>query len=177
MSGRTEPVVKSDQICKISMTIAHVRVSHAARQLGLSPQSVRNLIRAGRLSAEKDDTGRWMVRAEDLERYLADHGRHRPPDPAVDDLERKLRELDRIVQTLGDSNRVALARLEAVERESDRHRAEAATARTIALQLVQASEETRTGLCKAAERVEQALVQALLPGSPESLIALKSEGK
>jgi excisionase family DNA binding protein len=159
------------------MTITYIRVSHAARQLGLSPQSVRNLIRAGRLSAEKDDTGRWMVRAEALERYLADHGRHRPSDTGVDDLKRKLRELDRTVQTLGDSNRVALARLEAVERESDRHRAEAATARTIALQLIQASEETRTGLCKAAERVEQALVQALLPGSPESLIALESKEK
>jgi excisionase family DNA binding protein len=42
-----------------------------ARQLGLSPQAVRNAIRAGRLRATQVDGNRFQVSREDFEHYRA----------------------------------------------------------------------------------------------------------
>jgi helix-turn-helix protein len=149
------------------------RAGHAAAELGLSTQAVRNLLRSGKLAGYKDPEGRWLIEVESLTEYLALHGRHKPAVPGLGELERKLDELTRAVGSLQESNFAAARLLEVTERERDSHRAEAAAARETALRLIGSSRETRAAvfqLLTAVEHQEEALVQLLTPGSLEDLM-------
>ena len=68
-----------------------------------------------------------------------------------------------------DSGLVVSSPLEIAERDRDHYRADAATVRTVALQLVQSSREARRGLLAAMEQQEEAFIQLLTPGSPDEL--------
>ena len=52
----------------------YLTVAEAAAVLGLHPNTVRNAIRAGKLTAYKfGDTGKWRIKQTDLENYLKEY--------------------------------------------------------------------------------------------------------
>jgi hypothetical protein len=149
-----------------------IRVSQLAGELGLSNQAVRDLIRAGKLSAAKDPEGRWLIEAESARAYVAAHA---PAKNAVSDVKRIEEKLDRLVSGLSElqaSSATAQQLLAATERERDAHRAEASTVREAALRLVSSAQETHTavsGLLDVMQGQQDALIQLLAPGSPADL--------
>lgn len=58
--------------------MTHVRVSEAAALLGVSPDTVRRAIDAGRLPGAKDAGGRTVVESVDVARMAQEHGQHEP---------------------------------------------------------------------------------------------------
>ncbi len=141
----------------------------AAKALNVTPQTVRDWIRAGRLKAGRAANGRFSVDAASVEMLAGSRSSSAaatPADPALADILRALRELQ--------AQELASARLlEAVERERDRYRAEASAMREAALQLSAAASETDAGvrhLLEVLGRQRQALVQVLTPNSPEELM-------
>ncbi len=156
-----------------------IRVTPLADQLGLTAQAVRNLIHAGKLDADKDPEGRWLIDVASAAEYLANHGRHKPATVGLEAVERKLEELARDISELRELNMSTSRLLDAVERERDRYRVDASTTRAASLSLLGASRETRsvvTGLLASLQQQEDALVQLLAPGSPEELTASRGRG-
>lgn len=56
--------------------MTQMRVSEAATLLGVSTDTVRRAVEAGRLSATKDAAGRTVVEAVDVARMAQEHGAH-----------------------------------------------------------------------------------------------------
>jgi hypothetical protein len=153
-----------------------IRVGSVAKDLGLSTQAVRDLIRSGKLEGSKDPEGRWLIDAASAAAYLATHGRRKPDAASVERIERRLDELAQAVATLKESNTDAANLVEAAERERDRYRTDAATARGAALRLVGSAEEKSQvveSLLKILQQQEAALLQLLAPGSLDDLPAVK----
>jgi predicted site-specific integrase-resolvase len=142
-----------------------IRASQAADRLGLSPQAVRNLLRAGKLAGQQRD-GRWMVEESSVRAYLETHGRRPSATNRLAQLQGQVDELTRTVEQLvtTDSPR---STLQALERERDHHRADAVAANA-ALRLTLASgratREAVSQLLEALRAQEEALVQQLVPG-------------
>jgi hypothetical protein len=150
-----------------------IRVGPAAEELGLSTQTVRNLIRSEMLKGSKDTRGRWRVDAHSVRDYAARHGHRQRSRFNTEDVERRLEELAHSVDSLIESDRSSTRLLDAVERERDRHRADAAAAREAALRLVASTQDANSAvseLLKALQQQGDALVQLLAPGSPEDLM-------
>ncbi len=53
--------------------MTHFRVTEAAALLGVSDDTVRRWIDAGRLPAVRDGAGRWSVQGRDLAEFARDH--------------------------------------------------------------------------------------------------------
>lgn len=156
------------------MTAAIVGVGTAATELGLSSQAVRDRIIDGRLDASKGPTGRWEIASASLDGYIAAHGRRRrgEADPSQDVM-RRLDELATSIDLLRKDRGASAGLLESVERDRDRYRAEAATAREAALRVVAAARDTYAAieqLLPALREQNDALAQLLVPGSPQELM-------
>jgi excisionase family DNA binding protein len=149
-----------------------IRVSRVADHLRLSPQGVRDLIRAKKLRGCKDPGGRWLVEASSVTEYLERYGRKKGGDLGQLGVERRLDELARSIDSLREAGALSARLLAATERERDRYRADAATAREAALRLVAASQETNSAaseLLGGLQRQQDALIQLLAPASPADL--------
>ena len=51
---------------------ARYRIPRAAELLGVSPDTVRRWVEAGRLAAQRDDAGRWVVDGVELARFTVE---------------------------------------------------------------------------------------------------------
>lgn len=153
-------------------TASRIAVGQAAARLGLSTQAVRDLARASKLDAAKDQSGRWFFDAESVERYLAEHGsRKRTWQAEIDELRSELRRLTGLVDTLSASQ--SEPRLREIERERDSSRADAATVRAATLLLVASTTEGIVALQAAASSMRKqsdALAQLLAPKSARDLL-------
>jgi predicted transcriptional regulator len=143
-----------------------IRVSQVAEELGLSPQAVRNLIRSRKLHGRKND-GRWLVEAASTSRYLAAHGRRRHVDGDLVRLQQQVNELAQAVEAIlqGDTSKRSQR---IVERERDQHRADLVTAKEVALGALASARATRSAISQLLEgmgKLDEALVQQLMPGS------------
>jgi excisionase family DNA binding protein len=150
-----------------------VGVGQAAEELGLSTQAVRDLIRSGKLAGSKDLRGRWLIDAASVSGYVAKHGRRKRAALDAARIERRLEKLGRSVDSLLEANTSAAQLLEAVERERDRYRSDAAATREAALHLVASAQDTHTAVSELLGVLQKqggALVQLLAPGSPQDLM-------
>jgi excisionase family DNA binding protein len=150
-----------------------IGVGQAADELGLSTQAVRNLIRSDKLDGHKDPGGRWRIDAASVSDRVAKYGRRKRAESDVRGIERTLDELARSIDFLLESERSSARLLDAVERERDRHRADAATARDAALRLVASAQDTDSAVSEllgVLQKQRDALVQLLAPGSPQDLM-------
>ena len=143
-----------------------IRVSQVAEELGLTPQAVRNLIRNRKLHGRKND-GRWLVEAASAKRYLAAHGRHLRVSGDLVQMQQQLNELAQAVEAIGqvDTSEASHRR---VERDRDRHRADAMTAKEVALSALATARATRSAMAQLLDAMraqEEALIQQLMPDS------------
>ena len=141
----------------------------AAMLLNVSPQTVRNWVRGGKLSATRTSAGRFLVDAVSVDAVL---GAEEAGPSGAGTEAGTLEEIRQILGELQSRDLRAARLLEAVERERDRFRAESAAFREAALQLLSAASETDSGvrrLLDVLERQREALIQLLAPGSPEDL--------
>jgi hypothetical protein len=155
-----------------------MRVGAVAKDLGLSTQAVRDLIRSEKLAGSKDPEGRWLIDAASTAAYLETHGRRKPDAASVEKIERRLDDLAQEVEALKKSSVGSVDLLAAAERERDRFRAEAATAREAALRLVGSAEEKShvvEGLLKVLQQQEAAVLQLLAPASLDDLVPVNEE--
>lgn len=155
-----------------------IRVSQVAEELGLSPQAVRNLIRKQRLHGRKND-GRWLVDAASASRYLAVHGPRRRANAGLEQLQRQVNELAQTVEAIQQSDASDASR-RMVERERDRHRADAVTAKEVALSALASARATRSAMAQLLEAMrtqEAALIQQLMPDSlADEMTVIEREG-
>lgn len=155
-----------------------IRVSQVAEELGLSPQAVRNLIRNRRLHGRKND-GRWLVEAASARRYLAAHGPRRRVNGDLEQLQQQVYELAQTVEAIRRSD-TSEASHPTVERERDRHRADAVTAKEVALSALASARATRSAMAQLLEAMgtqEEALIQQLMPDSlADEMTVIEREG-
>jgi excisionase family DNA binding protein len=151
--------------CKSTLPTSKITAREAATRLGVTPQTIRNYVRAGKLEGDKDAAGLWRVSAETVERMSS-----RPALP-VDVVARVSRLAEEVGKLRGRAD-TADQLVAALERERDRFRGDAAAAREAALILVGNAREldaaTRT-LLTALEAQANALVQLLAPATAEDL--------
>jgi hypothetical protein len=154
-----------------------IRASQVAEELGLSPQAVRNLIRSEKLQGRKNE-GRWLVEAASVGRYLAAHGPRRRADGDLVQLQQRVDGLTQTLEAILRADTSERSR-RVVERERDRHRADAVTAKEVALSALASARATRsamTELLEAMHRQEQALIQQLMPSSlPDELTVIERD--
>ena len=74
-----------------------MKVRDAAERLGVTPDSVRHWIRAGRLDAIKDSSGFYVVNPESVESFTFRTGKSLPLAKRVGQLERRVKELETLV--------------------------------------------------------------------------------
>jgi excisionase family DNA binding protein len=150
--------------------LTELRVTQVARRLSVTQQAVRDWIRAGELAARKH--GRiWLVDARDLERFAGT--RPARQQPASDSVGDQLRELTEAVAQLGEREAASARLVEALERERDRFRAEAAASKEAALRVNAAAQEIDKAVRRLLEVLElqaDALTQLLAPSSPDDLL-------
>lgn len=145
---------------------SELAASEAATRLELTPQAVRDRIRAGSLAGRKDEHGRWRVRADAV-----------PPPRALvsNDLSAltiRVEELERQLSTILAAQAGDAGRVERLSAERDRFRSDAAAAREAAARLNIALAEVRAtarSLLNALDAQSEALTQLLAPGSPADL--------
>jgi excisionase family DNA binding protein len=136
------------------MADAAVKVSDAARDLGVTPQAVRNLINAGELEADRAPNGHWRVRRHSFDAYLD----QRAPRASRSIPQQPARELDLLIESL--------------MRERDTYRTEALALRDAGLQLNAATQELRDAMqsmVRAQQLQSDALTQLLAPRSADDL--------
>ena len=146
-----------------------ISVSEAAELLGLSPQAVRDRVKNGGLGGEKK--GRyWYVNHADV--LSAPRPKRR--SVSLHTIQEEIAEL-RERETERDQGFRQI--LDVVERERDRYRAEAATAKEAALRVNAAASELRDAVFSLLQNTEQqsaALTQLLAPLTPEEASKLGS---
>jgi excisionase family DNA binding protein len=151
--------------------VTELRVSDAARRLSVTSQAVRDWIHAGHLPARKE--GRlWLVREQDVDRLAAGRAASQPRASTAG-VEDRLRELTEAVALLNEREAASAALVEALARERDRFRADAAASREAALRVNAAAREIDRavrGLLDVLELQSDALTQLLAPASPEDLV-------
>ena len=150
-----------------------IRVSQAAHELGLSSQAVRNLIHSKKLQGRKGEDGRWVLRATSVGDYLDAHGRRRAFNDDLTQLQRRVEEIARAVEAVRDAGPISL-QLESADRERDRYRAEAVSARETAILALASAEgidKTTRDLLDVMRVQRDALRQQLLPDTLEQLHA------
>jgi Helix-turn-helix domain len=152
--------------------MSDLRVSNAALRLSVTPQTVRNWIRSGTLKAKKDN-GIWVVDSASVERCAAARPLPAAGVRADGGTEKRLEDLTAVVAALVARERSAEDLLEALQRERDRFRSEAATAKEAALRVNAAARETQAAvrqLLAVLELQTDALTQLLVPSSLEDLV-------
>jgi hypothetical protein len=151
---------------------ADLRVSDAALRLAVTPQTVRNWIRSGTLKAKKQD-GIWAVDAASIERCAAARPLRAARERVDGSTEKRLEDLAALVATLAAREHTADDLLEALQRERDRFRSEAASAKEAALRVNAAARETHAAvrqLLAVLELQTDALTQLLAPSSLQDLV-------
>jgi hypothetical protein len=154
-------------------TETSIGVGQAAHELGLSTQGVRDLIRSDKLTGSKDPRGRWRISVASVSDHVAKYGRRNRAELDAEGIERTLEKLASSIDFLLESDTSSAGLLEAVERERDRYRADAAATREAALRLVASAQDTHSAvseLLKVLQKQGDALVQLLAPGSPQDLM-------
>lgn len=156
---------------------ASVGVGQAADALGVTTQTIRNWIGSNKLKASKGRNGRWQVDAaslRDCAQALDAAGNvRRTASAESNEIALKLDRLSGEVTAMMEADRSSERLLAAVERERDGYRADAASVREAALQLVAAADDTYQAvatLLKIMARQRDALSQLLAPGSPRDLM-------
>jgi hypothetical protein len=142
-----------------------IGVTDAAARLGLTPQAVRNRIRAGVLPGGKDERGHWRVPAAAVPSPPS-----APPGTAA--IVARLEQLSTEVSALRDAQARDARLIDEVSAQRDRYRADAASAREVALRLSGALAEIRASarsLLDAFDAQSDALTELLAPGSPADL--------
>jgi excisionase family DNA binding protein len=95
-----------------------ITLAKAARMAGLSKGAIRKAVETGKLTATRDEQGRWRVHAADVERVW----QHRAPEPTVSSHQRApVRDGDHVPRAPGDHDiEVRLAVAEALVGERER---------------------------------------------------------
>jgi predicted transcriptional regulator len=155
-------------------SIEYVRTPRAAARLGVTGQTIRNWLSSGDLRGRR--TGRaWEVEVPSIEEALAvRRASSRDIHPGTSDAERQLRALESAVEELRRARESDATRIEALEQERDRYRADALAARAAALRSISSSEkldESTRQLLDALKEQREALIQTLAPGSPADLLS------
>lgn len=144
-------------------------VTEAARELSVTPQTIRNWIRAERLEGKK--VGRaWVVSAAAVQR----EAQRAPRRERSGSTERQLAALVAAVERLEARSTTSEELLELTRRERDHFRADAATAREAALRVNAAAGEINAAvrhLLSILELQSDALTQLLAPATPGDLRA------
>ena len=150
---------------------AGLRAAEVARRLGVTSQTVRNWIDSGELKAHK--RGKlWIVDRESYEAYAASRPASPPPVQPTD-VEARLVELTEAVERLASRESATEALVEALSRERDRWRAEAAAAKEAALRVNSAAEQTHKAVEQLLEVLAlqaDALRQLLAPASVDDVL-------
>lgn len=140
-------------------------VTEVAERLGLTTQAVRDRIRAGTLPGTKDERGQWRIPSRAV-----------PSTPGAaaspSSLDDRVAALEHELGTLRNARDAQAHRQADLQRERDRHRADAVAAREVALHLNAAVTEARAAaqnLLNALDAQSDALTQLLTPGSPADL--------
>jgi transposase len=148
-----------------------IGVTDAAARLGVTTQTVRNWIRRGDLDARL--RGRtWVIDGASLQRLATTRPR-RSDRASSGPIEDRLEDLTAAVERLTASQSTSAELLEALRRERDRFRAEAAASKEAALRVNSAARDTHRAvrqLLDVLEHQADALTQLLAPGSPEDLL-------
>ena len=167
------PDVPTPQLCKVFWMRSlddPVPVAQAAQRLRVTPQTVRNWLRAGRLEGTKHGT-RWFVERASIELLEPNDGE---PDAPIREIENRINEIAKSLEQLLSQESHASRLLAAIERERDHYRAEAAASKEAALRVNAAANEIDgavRGLLKVLELQTGALEQLLAPSSPQDLLA------
>jgi predicted site-specific integrase-resolvase len=143
----------------------HVSVTETAKLLGLTPQAVRDRIRAGSLPGQKDDRGRWRIPPHAVPAASGVSAESQAVDARLATVERQ-------VADLVDARELHIEFVSTLSAERDRYRADAAAAREAAARMNVALAETRDtvrSLLNALDAQSEALTQLLTPGSPADL--------
>jgi hypothetical protein len=138
----------------------------------VTPQTVRNWIAGQRLAGWKQGNA-WVVDAASLEECAATRPAAAPPGSNPADVEEQLRELTAAVDRLAARESDSALLLEAIRRERDRFRAEAASAKAAALRVNAAARETDKAVRQLLDVMEaqaDALTQLLAPSTAADLM-------
>ncbi len=147
-------------------------VTTSAHELGCSRQTIRNWLHEGKLAGAQRENGRWDVDAAGVNDHLVKLGRKRSASSDTTELAGEVRRLATVVEELEQRESSAATALEALTRERDRYRAEAATMREAAIRLNAAAADAHGAMRQTLTVLEQqreALAQLLAPGSPDQL--------
>jgi hypothetical protein len=126
---------------------------------------VRDRVRAGTLAGHKDARGRWRIIEAGLPVDLP-----APVDQAT--LARRVDQLAKDIEAIRTERADQAELMAAIARERDAYRAEASTARDVALRINASARDARTALrmlIDALDNQGEAVSQLLLPGSPADL--------
>jgi hypothetical protein len=149
----------------VKKSSSDIGVTEAAARLGLTPQAVRDRIRAGVLPGGKDERGRWRMPTAAVPSTPS-----APPGTAA--IVARLEQLSAEVSVLRDAQARDARLVDEVSAQRDRYRADAASAREVALRLNVAVAEIRASarsLLDALDAQSDALTELLAPGSPADL--------
>jgi hypothetical protein len=141
-------------------------------RLAVTPERARQLITARELDAQQTPTKRWLITRASVEKYRLGTV-ERTAESSSPNLEAEVQRPSEAVLRLEERAASSAVLLDAVSRERDRYRADAAAARGAAMEM-QASIPDFTGVVQQLqliiERQANALGQLLAPGSPEDLL-------
>lgn len=145
-----------------------VGTREAARRLGISQQAVRDRLRAGTLSGHQA-RGEWRVAAAQLPAQA-------PPTTNAathSAITERLAAIEQRISSMAAAQEAAESAGDAITRERDRYRAEAASAREAALRLAGVTRDavgaTRQ-LLDALDAQADAIAQLVGPASPQDLL-------
>jgi excisionase family DNA binding protein len=143
--------------------------AEAAAELGVCAQTVRVWLQRGDLEGHREGTRPvWRVTRASLDACRLQHPRRARSSIEPGELERLVDAVERLTTQRHDSERL----IAALERERDRHRADATAVRGAAMQLNIAAGDVRDGVVKLLDvlaRQSDALTQLLAPASLQDL--------
>lgn len=145
-----------------------VATGEAARRLGITPQAVRDRIRAGTLSGRRQGRA-WRVDSASLPDATAEPR----SDAKLNTVLRRLGRLEEHIEAVAAALKSSDAARVLLERERDRYRADAAAAREAALLLTGVTRDAVSAsrqLLEALERQTDAIGQLVAPSSPQDLL-------
>jgi excisionase family DNA binding protein len=153
-----------------------ISVTEAARRLSVSGQAVRNWLRSGKLSGDMG-RARWRVDVASVDAIApapdetdADEVGLQPGPAGIED---RVDRLAAAVERLVERDDASAKLVGALQRERDHFRAEAATAKEVALRVTMAARETDKAVRQLLDVLAiqaDALAQLLAPSSPEGLV-------
>jgi hypothetical protein len=130
-------------------------------------------LRAAKLKGYQETAGRWKVEVASVQDHLAKFGQKPQRPPGRGELAAEVQRLADAVRRLEGRERDPSGHLDALTRERDRYRADAATMREAALRLNALAGDACGAMRQTLEMLDQqrdALAQLLSPGSPQDLM-------